>query len=108
MVSHLGFLEKHLRNPSSMPFHPANVLFIGFAILSKIMCVKISKVLRNQVSCLPKWSDYFCSLLVKVRLKPDLETSVSIDDVISLDESISLDNLSLSPTHYMEKAGKVF
>ena len=47
------------------------------------------------------------SLLVKTRLKPDFETSVSIDDVVSLDDSTSLENLSLSPTHYIEKAANV-
>ena len=50
---------------------------------------------------------YISSLLVKTRLRRDSETTVSIDDVISLDDSISLDNLSLSPTHYIEKAANV-
>jgi hypothetical protein len=39
-------------------------------------------------------------------LRPDFETSVSIDDVISLDGSISIDNcnVTLSPSHYIGKA----
>ena len=40
-------------------------------------------------------------------MKPDFETSASIDDVVSLDDSTSLENLSLSPTHYIEKAANV-
>ena len=37
-----------------------------------------------------------------------METSVSVDDVISLDESVSIDSVgTLSPTHYIEKATNV-
>ena len=41
---------------------------------------------------------------MKTSLRPELETNASIDDVISLDESTSIDNVTLSPTHYIEKA----
>ncbi len=37
-------------------------------------------------------------------MSPELETSVSIDDVIAVGDSESLDNVTLSPTHYIEKA----
>ncbi len=42
----------------------------------------------------------FFSLLVKTRQRAELETSVSVEDVISLDESVSIDSMNLSPTHY--------
>lgn len=44
---------------------------------------------------------------MKTRLRPELESSVSIDDVVSLDENVSLDNAAISPTHYIEKATNV-
>ena len=81
----------------------------------------ISLMEKHLVHCFWKWNEnkntkikpplivlfHHFSLLVKTRLKPDFETSVSIDDVVSLDDSTSLENLSLSPTHYIEKAANV-
>ena len=55
--------------------------------------------LKNSISCL-----LFHRLLIKTRSRSRLDSSVSIEDVISLDESVSIDNLTLSPTHYIEKA----
>lgn len=44
-------------------------------------------------------------MLIKSRSRQDSEAATSsLDDFISLDESISIDNLTLSPTHYIEKA----
>ena len=50
---------------------------------------------------------YLFSLLIKTKLRPELETSVSVEDVISLDESVSIDSVMLSPSHYIEKATNV-
>ena len=60
------------------------------------------------VQCIFHFFLLIFSLLIKTKLRPELETSVSVDDVISLDESVSIDSVgTLSPTHYIEKATNV-